>query len=517
MISLALVLFLVVGATGWAFFRFTQFTLNYKEIALRLAEKHPEFRALLLAAVEQKTTGVDGRLSYLQERVVEEAINHAKRHQWVQAISSKQLLFTVSISLWMGIGFLFCLYGSMRIAEPSVPPSLIADKGVDEVATPYQVLVEPGDTEVEKGSGLVVMAIFEGPVPAESTLVLAGGTEGEWRLPMSRNLGDPVFGVRIPEITLDTIYHIEFPGGHSETFQVKTYEHPALVVADARILSPEYTRIPARVVKDVRTISMVEGAEVVFTLTLNKPVMGGWFTPKDGDPVPLQQDLARPNVYTVSLSPTKSTRYQLDLMDDDGRRNKLPPRFNVDIMTNKLAKLKVLFPRGDKRVSPLQEIGFEAEISDDFGLGAYGLTYSLPGVATREMVLGNASKGLAYKAKAEHLLALEDLKVEPDQLLTWYFWAEDVGPDGQVRRNRGDMFFAEVRPFEEIYREGIPPSSSEAPGEEAGNIGEKLVQNQKIIINATWKLKRQADTAIPLINPLQWHLWNLNFPNQGQV
>ena len=40
----------------------------------------------------------------------------------------------------------------------------------------------------------------------------------------------------------------------------------------------------------------------------------------------------------------------------------------------------MLFPRGDRRVSPLEEIEFEAEVSDDFGVGVYGLTYSLPGV-----------------------------------------------------------------------------------------------------------------------------------------
>jgi len=36
----------------------------------------------------------------------------------------------------------------------------------------------------------------------------------------------------------------------------------------------------------------------------------------------------------------------------------------------------------------------------------------------------------------------------------------DVGPDGAVRRNSSDMYFAEVRPFEEIYRQAAEQPES---------------------------------------------------------
>ena len=49
-------------AHGWGWwygpfiFRFTRFSLNYKEIAWRLVEKHPEVRSLVMTAVEQSLT-----------------------------------------------------------------------------------------------------------------------------------------------------------------------------------------------------------------------------------------------------------------------------------------------------------------------------------------------------------------------------------------------------------------------------------------------------------------------------
>ncbi len=49
-------------------------------------------------------------------------------------------------------------------------------------------------------------------------------------------------------------------------------------------------------------------------------------------------------------------------------------------------------------------------------------------------------------------MKLEELGVKPDELISWFLWADDVGPDGKVRHTATDMYFAEVRPFEEIFR-----------------------------------------------------------------
>ena len=154
-VPLAFVLILGVGGTGLSFFRFTRFSLNYKEIAWRLVEKHPEVRSLVMAAVEQKPDQPGGELNYLQERVLEEAIGHAKANQWVQAVSSQRLLYTASFSLWMGIGYLFFLYQVLNVGLPAVAAQpQVAQAEVPASAVPqYTLSVEPGDTEVEKGSG----------------------------------------------------------------------------------------------------------------------------------------------------------------------------------------------------------------------------------------------------------------------------------------------------------------------------------------------------------------------------
>ncbi len=99
------------------------------------------------------------------------------------------------------------------------------------------------------------------------------------------------------------------------------------------------------------------------------------------------------------------------------------------------------------------------------------------------------------------MLDFEAMKAVPDQLVSYFFWAEDIGPDGNVRRASSDMFFAEVRPFEQIFRQGEQPpaGSAEMEGQEGQNAQEagQLAELQKQIISAIWKLIRRETRSKP--------------------
>ncbi|MBI3416132.1 MAG: hypothetical protein HY043_12610 [Verrucomicrobia bacterium] len=183
----------------------------------------------------------------------------------------------------------------------------------------------------------------------------------------------------------------------------------------------------------------------------------------------------------------------MQLVDAEGRTNKVPAQFVVEALKNRPPDLKLVAPRGDQRVSPLEEMNFEAEIWDDFGVTGYGLTYTVAGSEPKTIALSEAT-GPNEKRKFNHLLRLENLAVHPDQLVSYFIWAEDFGPDGQLRRTSSDMYFAEVRPFEEIFREDQTPENSQsesAGGQQPQSPTTKLAELQKQIINATWKLERE--------------------------
>ena len=65
---------------------------DYRDIARRIEVQHPELHALLLTAVEQQPDAATGRLNFLQERVIAEAVDASRKHSWIDAVSNSRLL-----------------------------------------------------------------------------------------------------------------------------------------------------------------------------------------------------------------------------------------------------------------------------------------------------------------------------------------------------------------------------------------------------------------------------------------
>ena len=195
-------------------------------------------------------------------------------------------------------------------------------------------------------------------------------------------------------------------------------------------------------------------------------------------------------------------RFNVQLVDKDGRTNKLATEIVVNVTRNHPPVVKMTQPAHDVRVSPVEELKLKAELEDDFGLVRHGLSYSMAGGEPREIVLQSAD-GRQRQVHAEHMLDFEALRAVPDQLVTYFFWAEDIGPDGQPRRTSGDMYLRRGP----ALRGDLPPGRAAA-----GRIGrertagrrtgqrpraDQLAELQKEIINGTWKLIRRETGAKP--------------------
>jgi hypothetical protein len=482
LIAAALVLALVVRS------RLGRWQPDFREVARKIEHEHPELHALLLTAVEQQPDPKSGQLNFLQERVIREALEECKKHEWIQTVSSRQLAWARAGHFTALLLLALMLFGLRTV--PSLP-----DRPGSKSAS-RKVTVTPGDTKIERGSGLVVLARFTGPLPPEATLAIGSGTNILRRIPLAKTLNDPVFGGSIPEVNSNLVYRVEFGDEQTQEFKVTVFEHPRMERADAKIKFPEYSGLPDKKIEDTRRISAVEGSNLELDIKLNKPVTNAFLVAKDATRVPLKVDPAQPKALLEGLALENSKTYELQLVDSEGRTNKVPAQFVIEVLKNRGPELKVAAPRGDQRVTPLQEIGFQGEVWDDFGVKSYGIVYGIPGNEAKSIKLGESTSA-GEKRNFTYVLPLEKESVTSDQLVSWYFWAEDVGPDGKTRRSATDMYFAEVRPFEEIFREGQAPSGGGAAGEkEQQQQSAKLAQSQKDIISATWKVLRlEAGTA----------------------
>jgi hypothetical protein len=482
-----------------------------RAIAKRIEATHPELGTLLLAAVEQASMPRK-ELTYLQKAVICEAVAHGRLHNWNNAVGPWRLRLAKGTQfLTLALFAIVCVGLATRAgANSGFGTSLFGSRPATEVT--YEVAVDPGNCDVERGSPLLVIAEFKGTMPSDATLFIAGGSDGSQSLVMSRSLDDPKFVGRVAEVHEDISYRVEYAGQVSDTFRAKVFDYPALVRADARLEFPEYTAQEPKVVEDVRHISAAEGTKLTLELRLNKPVADAHLVRPDGQKTVLDRDAKDNKLYRTSGTLKASRRYKLQLRDADGRASKMPEEFVISVTPNQPPKIALQRPARDVDVSPLEELQLKWKASDDYGIVRSGVSYSLGGNEPRDIVLplppreGRGEDVLNSKEQLlAHLIELESLEAKPDDLLSYFVWAEDIGPDGQSRRTSSDMYFAEVRPFEQIFRQGEQPSESEQRQQQQQQQGaggnqqqaEELVQMQKEIINATWKLVRREAGAKP--------------------
>jgi hypothetical protein len=452
-----------------------------------LEREYPDLRHLLSAAAEQEP-GERG-FGLLQLRVVNEVLAHPQREAWKRRLEQRLAAAKIRglAALAAAVAVLFVLAHGASRGHP-VLGSLLT----------FGVTVTPGDTQIERGSSLVIAARFGGEPPSEATLVLVTASGKTQRMALERHLADPVFGASLSQVAEDGHYHIEYAGGKTPDYKITVFDYPSLVRADASLVFPAYTGLTNKTIPDTRRISAIVGTRLTYNLQLNKPVKRARLV---GTNTSLELVLQSNAVALLSEYPlTNSARFTLALEDAEGRANKFPADFVIQVLTNRRPVVKLDFPRGDQRVSRLEEIQLQGEATGDYGLVKYGVGYGIAGQDPHVVEVGGPA-GAKQKSSFNYLLPVENLGVEQDSVIGYFVWADDHGPDGKPRRTYSDIFFAEIRPFEEVFRpDQSGMNENDRQGQQGGQQGQQGQQNpnvkladlQKEIVVATWKLQQNT-------------------------
>lgn len=484
-VALPVLAMLSLIAGSIVFWRRSRADLAIREIARQIENDDPRLNSLLLAAMEQNPDPRTGELSFLQLRVIREAIEANRKSPWGQKFAER--LFFAQTMHFGAVGVLILVFSALAFTVP--PPT------APSFARSH-VTITPGNAEIEKGSAVAIVAQLPRAASTGVTLIYSSPEGGEKRVAMARSLNDPLYGFTLPSVDEATRYRVEYDGALSDEFNLKVFEHPELKRADAELTHPAYTGLGVTKIEDTRRVSAVEGTGVHYTFHLNKPVRSARLVGTNDTALVLTNDAPKGLAMAMTFELQESGRFRLELIDEEGRTNKLPTDFVFVALRNEPPKLKLQMPRGDQRVSALQEVQFEGEAQDDFGVSAYGIAYSVPGKKTDEVKLVTAEAGVSKpheKRAFNWNLAVETLGAEAGELISYYLWAEDLGPDGQPRRSQSDMYFAEVRPFEEIFRasNSDSSSSSQQQQQQQNNPATKLLELQKEIVTATWNIQRR--------------------------
>ncbi len=237
-------------------------------VARRIEAKHPELKTGLLAAVEEIGASPSGQLGFLQYAVVKEVLDHRRKSDWNETVPS----WTLRGAMVAHAAALCSLLVVLVTMSPLARSDVGGTRSIKSLAGGTGVSVDPGNTEIERGTSLLVVARFQGPVPAEANLVVESPAGPTALRGMIRSLEDPTFAGRVESVETDIAYRVEYGGKSTDTFQVKVFEYPELVRTDAKLIFPRYTSLEPKTVEDIRHVTAVEGTELTLLCRLNKDV-----------------------------------------------------------------------------------------------------------------------------------------------------------------------------------------------------------------------------------------------------
>ena len=271
-ILIAAALPLGIGIITWAKGRVK---LDIRQLARDLEAQHPELQSLLRTAME--IPAAREQLSYLEERVIDDALVRSTRYLWAEDLTSRdhqRATAALALGLLVLAGSVAWRTMERRPAAAAAVAAVTAPAPVKAKAKlPFEIAVAPGDTEVERGTRLVVEAKFSDATPDAATLVYTDD-KGQVleRQPLRPSLDAKVFGGMISSVKVDGRYTIEFADQTSDHYRVTTFIHPELERADAHIQPPAYSGQKPRDVKNTLTVTLLQDSTLTYRLKLNKPV-----------------------------------------------------------------------------------------------------------------------------------------------------------------------------------------------------------------------------------------------------
>src|SRR5882672_3237074 len=283
---------------------------DWRDLARQIETRHPELEGRLLTAVQQPLD--ETQLNYLQQRLLEETLERGKRADWAEIIPRSRLRIAQAAH-WLAIVFLGLVLWGLPIT--SGPTSLLGR------ITQSGITVSPGDALIERGNSLVVFARFGGALPPNVELVIGS----QQRVPLVKSLADPIFGGSVADVSSNFTYRVEYGTERTKDFKVTVFEYPRLERPDVELTFPEYTGQPPKRIENTKRVSAVEGSTLDLALQLNKPVASASLVTKDNERtvIPLIADTNRAFAVLTKLPLEKSHAYELQLVDFEGRTNKV--------------------------------------------------------------------------------------------------------------------------------------------------------------------------------------------------
>ena len=348
--------------------------------------------------------------------------------------------------------------------------------------------VRSGDMRVPAGKPVRIAASVagrHGTLTRIAPVVTLQSAQGQTAtLPMTAAADG--YELRINALDRSFTYTVAAGPATSSTYAVTALFPPRVERIELHYSYPSFSGLKPRAERDGGDVYAPAGTRVRMVVHTDKPVVQGALAFAQGKPAIGLARLADRSLEST-LTVRDEAAYRIGLVDTDGLRSEGTEYF-VRVMDDRPPDVHILRPSGDQGVTSLEEVPIEARADDDYGIASFDMVYSVSGGA--EKVVPFSTLGGTPTARiGSRMLALEDLRVKPGDVVAYYARARDVARAKQSTLSRSEIFFLEVKPFNEEYSLA---QSQAAMAASTGTQLEGLISAQKEIISATWNLERRS-------------------------
>ncbi len=350
------------------------------------------------------------------------------------------------------------------------------------------VVVTPGHARVARGTPLRITArldgLPDGATPDVPALIVAAA--GAVPQPMRRDGAGYV--VDWPKVEADFRYRVVAGSLTSPEYQISAIDAARVTRIDLEYAFPAFTRMAPRLEEDGGDIFGPAGTAVTIRVHTDKPVRRGAVALEGGTSLPLKADSQDATTLVAGLTIGQDGAYRIGLEDIDGLSSPEGTQYFVRVLDDRPPDVRIMRPAGDRQVTKLEEVVVEARADDDHGISSLELVYAVRGRGEKVVPFARGARLPSTSVNGTHTLFIEELDVEPGDFVTYYARAKDISRGKASTEARSDIFFLEVRPFSEQF---FAAQSQAGMGGGAGAAAD-LLESQKEIIVATWKLQRRA-------------------------
>ncbi len=499
-LSATFIAVLVYLLVGWTAIRYLFLPgirrLSDRQVALYLEEHEPELQAEILTAVEAMEELSENSGGSLLDGLVRAAVSRSREVEGGRRID-REPLQRLSWTTAGAVALVLLTFLVDPLGVRTNLPDTFQPWSAVEAASPMLVQVTPGDTVLVRGSELQLTAWGSGFEPEAAIVALRTEDGDRWeRWPMIPDSVDLTHEFTLFRVDEPIEYFVEANGVRSPTHRVQLTDLPYVSRLELEIHHPAYTgRAPERI-ENGRDLAVLPGTRVTVRAHPTVDVPGGRIVLEGAGEVELATNEA--GVLEGEFRVERSGSYRVELSDDHGVLHRGTPDHLIDLLEDLSPVVSLHRPGHDVRVTSIEEVYVEARAADDHAVATLELIYSVNGEEPRTVSLIEEPSTRLREVSAGHTFFLEEHELRPGDLIAYHARALDNGPNPVAREARTDLFFIEIRPFSQDFRQADAGGQMSGDGGQDGDdLAGQFSQRQRDIVTATFNVERDRRFYAP--------------------